>query len=232
MHEQLTVNGFPIDAVYSKTFINHQLQPLIHQLKAMAESKQRRIIVFLAAPPAMGKSTLALFLEKLEPMIQAVSLDGFHYPQEYLNTHTIFRNHQSILLKEIKGSPETYDLAAFKRCLKQLQTGDSLFPIYDRNVHDVVKDQLKIERPIVVIEGNWLLLDEDGWCDLKAYADLTVFLSGEMSCLKQRLIERKMRGGLDEKAAHAFYEQSDRFNVERVLAHRLKADVELTLDHE
>ena len=50
----------------------------------------KRQIVFMAAPPAVGKTTLCEFLEYLSKQdqeftdIQALGLDGFHYHSDYI----------------------------------------------------------------------------------------------------------------------------------------------------
>ena len=54
-----------------------------------------RTIVFLAAPPGAGKSTLAAVLERLAqsqpgmPRVQAVGMDGFHHTNAYLDIRLI-----------------------------------------------------------------------------------------------------------------------------------------------
>lgn len=227
MKKKLNVNGFELDAHYSDGFINHQLLPLIEKWQKLSEQKHNRIIVFIAAPPGAGKSTLSLFIESLCEDIQALSLDGFHYSQHYLDTHTIEINHQMISMKNVKGRAETFDTEAFEECLKQIKGDACWWPIYDRNLHDVVADQIHVSKPIILIEGNWLLLDEKPWKDLVQYADFTMFIHADTEILKQRLIARKMKGGLTYDEALHFYESSDAYNCERVMKNRLMADFEI-----
>jgi pantothenate kinase len=80
-----------------------------------------------------------------------------------------------------------------------------------------------------LIEGNWLLLDEPGWRDLKALSDYSIFIRSNETMLKERLINRKVRGGLTPEAASAFYEKSDRKNIERVMNRQLEADLVLDM---
>lgn len=227
MRKKLNVNGFELNAQYSDAFINQQLLPLIEKWQKLVKQKNKRVIIFLAAPPGAGKSTLSLFIESLCEEIQALSLDGFHYPQHYLDTHTIEINHQTILMKNVKGRAETFDVEAFKECLKSINGDACWWPIYDRNLHDVIANQIQITKPIVLIEGNWLLLNEKPWNDLVKYADFTMFIHAESEVLRQRLIARKMRGGLTYDEAVHFYESSDAYNCDRVMKHRLPADIEI-----
>ena len=53
---------------------------------------------------------------------------------------------------------------------------------------------------------------------------ISAFLAAPPAFLRDRLIARKVQGGLSEAEASAFYETSDRRNVERFLAHIGTAD--------
>lgn len=227
MEKELQVNGFKLHAVYNDEFINQQIKPLIVSWQQQAATQQRRIIVFLAAPPGAGKSTLALFIESLCNDIQALSLDGFHYPQQYLKSHSLVIHDEEVLMSKIKGSAETFDTHAFKKHLEQLAGDDCWWPIYDRNLHDVIDHQIHVTKPIVLIEGNWLLLNELPWNEMVKAADATMFIHAELKLLKERLIERKIRGGSSPEEALHFYETSDRINCERVMKHSLQADIEI-----
>ena len=69
---QTQVNGFPATAVYSRQTVEEVLVPLLQKFTALWEERGRRIVIFLAAPPAAGKSTLALFLQHLSEMLPGV----------------------------------------------------------------------------------------------------------------------------------------------------------------
>jgi pantothenate kinase len=235
MKIELEINGFKYEASFTQREIDEVYLPLLKKLKKIREEKGERVIVFLAAPPAVGKSTLALFLEKLsettEGMIpvQNLSLDGFHYSNEYLKNNQIVFDGETHFLYEIKGMPETFDLENFKRYLQKVQNKNIKWPIYDRNLHDPVMDQVDVNAEIVIIEGNWLLLDEPGWKDLKSFCDYSIFIEAEEELLKDRLVGRKMKGGLTNKAALEFYNRSDRKNIHRVMKKRVEADLVLQM---
>ena len=66
--------------------------------------------------------------------------------------------------------------------------------VYDRNIHDVVEDAIKLEKEIILLEGNWLLLDEEPWTVFrKKWADDTIFILAEEKMLKERLIQAKRK---------------------------------------
>lgn len=235
MKVELNVNGLKYEASYTEKEINEIIKPLLQKFQKIKNEKDRRIIVFLAAPPAVGKSTFSIFMERFSKEIdgmipiQHLSLDGFHYPNEYLNRHTIEMSGKTHELSEIKGMPETFNLESFKEYLDRLKKENIKWPIYDRQLHDVVMDQVQVTSDIVLIEGNWLLLDEPGWRDLKEKCDYSIFINAEEEQLKDRLINRKIKGGLTPQEALEFYKRSDGKNVKRVMDHPLEADLVLKL---
>ena len=96
-------------------------------------------------------------------------------------------------------------------------------------MHDVVPGDRPVTAGLVLVEGNWLLLDEPGWRDLATHSAYNVFLEADPALLRDRLIDRKVRGGLTRAAAVDFYERSDRLNVERVLTGTDRSKVDLLL---
>ena len=236
MHEKrwqscaMTVNGLLQHIRYNADTVEHLFLPLLRCLTQMQRCAGRRVIAFLAAPPATGKSTLLQFLEQLVrehadlTQMQALGMDGFHYPNRYLETHTILRDGVEIPLKSIKGAPETFDAAALAEKLAAAKVGAVQFPVYDRRIHDVVADALTVDAPILFVEGNWLLLDEEPWRGLRPLADYSVRIDAPAAFLRDRLIARKVQGGLSEAEATAFCEASDARNVERFAAHAGAAD--------
>ena len=236
MHEkrwrdyEMTVNGLPQEIRYNEATVEGLFLPLLHRLAALQAEKGGRILVFLAAPPATGKSTLLQFLEELArmhdelPQVQTLGMDGFHHTNAYLAAHRVLRDGVVIPLKSIKGAPETFDVAALAAKLAAAKEGATPFPVYDRRIHDVVPDAFIADAPILLVEGNWLLLDEEPWHTLRPLADYTLRIDVPPALLRDRLIARKVQGGCSEAEATTFYETSDRRNVERFAAHAGAAD--------
>ena len=233
---KLQINGFEVRARYSDGEIAGACLPLLRALTERRAAMDRRLVAFLAAPPAAGKSTLAAFLQRLSrdtpgvAPLQALGMDGFHYPQAYLDVHSIVRDGAEIPLRSIKGAPETFDLEKLSRALERARTQDIRWPVYDRRLHDPVEDALPVTGEILLVEGNWLLLDEPGWRELDC--DYSAFIAADESLLRGRLVERKARGGLSRREAEAWYDASDGPNVRRCMARRRRADLELRLDAE
>ena len=226
----MTVNGLPQEIRYNEETVEGLFLPLLHRLTALQVEKGGRILAFLAAPPATGKTTLAQFLERLSRTeegltpVQSLGMDGFHYPNAALETYTTVRGGKEISLKSIKGAPETFDAAALAEKLAAAKVGAVQFPVYDRRIHDVVPNAVTADAPILLVEGNWLLLDEEPWSGLRPLADYAVRIDAPAAFLRDRLIARKVQGGLSEAEATAFCEASDARNVERFAVHAGAAD--------
>ncbi|MGM9975173.1 MAG: nucleoside/nucleotide kinase family protein [Clostridiaceae bacterium] len=229
------VNSLEVHANYYEDDIENIFIPLLKRLTMMKKNKKERLLVYLAASPGVGKSTLASFLEFLSKdiadihEIQSVGIDGFHYPQDYIKNNTINMNDKEVPMAEVKGCPETFDLNKLMSKIKSLKSENVKWPIYDRTLHDVVDDRILITKDIVLIEGNWLLLKEGGWVELKDYCDYSIFIKADEEMLKERLIKRKIMGGLSEEEAVNFYQKSDSLNVRRVVNNSLEADLNLEL---
>jgi hypothetical protein len=223
----LTINGLEVAAHFSDHAITTVHIPLLQRLaKLHATAPQKRTIVFLSAPPGTGKSTLTAFWAWLAgqdaelPALQTLPMDGFHHYNRYLDEHG---------LRPHKGAPETYNVAKLAQNLRQIRQGQGTWPQYDRQLHDPQEGAVQVTAPLVVVEGNWLLLDDADWKALREYCDFSIFISAPAAALRQRLITRKQAGGLSEQEAMAFYQRTDGPNVERVLTSCLPADLTLAM---
>lgn len=230
----LSVNGLKVRAAYDSSTVDTVLIPLVKRWSNLAQGLGRRMVVFMAGAPGTGKSCCAEALEELSCTVEgalpltAVGLDGFHYPNDYLRSMTEEIDGTEVPLSSVKGAPETFDLPAFRSKLLELKREKRvMMPAYSRKSHDIVENALAVDTRIVLIEGNYLLLDERGWRGLCAWCNDSVFIEASPSELKARLVERKVRGGMKRDEAEAFYERSDGRNVERVLSHRVPCAVTL-----
>ncbi len=235
----VAINGIEVKAHYTEQAVEAIFLPLLKELTDRQKQKGQRVLAMMAAPPGAGKSTLAGFLERISHerpelgSVQAIGMDGFHRRQEYLLSHDTQRDGKRIPMVEIKGAPVTFDLERLTERVKKIAAGENCgWPVYDRMLHNPVENALQVNSDIVLLEGNYLLLDENGWRDLSSRADYTIFLSADEDMLRTRLIERKIKTGVDEKAAVRFVDFSDMPNVRLCLEKSLPAMLPLRIDAE
>ena len=218
------VNGYEVNALYSKLDIENVYKPLCRRWYDLYKEKGHRILVYVSACPGSGKSTFVQFLDyifkqmHLDCQIQVIGMDGFHFYDSYLIEND---------LKKEKGSPRTFDVQKLKSCIQKTKEEGCWWPIYSREIHDPVEDAIYIDGDIVLIEGNYLLSNEGPWDALETLCDDSLFIYVDKKELEDRLILRKAKGGLSLPMAKEFYKQSDGKNVDYVLAHRKPSCVEI-----
>ena len=224
------VNGFDVEAMYSTDFLEEVIKPLIRSWTTIYKKRKQRVVVFLAAPPAAGKSTLATMIAHVSSQmpdvlpVQDLGMDGFHHYQRYILTHEVVVDGKPVPMKSVKGCPESFDYERFKEMLKEVKQKNLYWPLYNRVKHDVEDDKIEVYAPIVLIEGNYMLLDEEPWRELSFLCDDSIFIDADQDMLFQRLVKRKLMGGMPPHEAVSFCEKSDMRNVIRILEHRLQAN--------
>jgi len=205
---------------------------------AAAKPEGRRVVVGIAGPPGSGKSVFAALLKAIldTASVQSavVSLDGYHFPNAYLDTHyTSDAEGAPQPLRRIKGSPETFDVNACADAVGRLHTEPALrLPAYDRLVHDPVEGRILVgpEHRLALVEGNYLLLEADGWRTLRDVLDLAIFLVMPLEAVRSRLIARHMRGGRSREDSERHFELVDMGNWNLCMGSARRADLTLERD--
>ncbi|MBA1139878.1 nucleoside triphosphate hydrolase [Mesorhizobium neociceri] len=184
--------------------------------------KAKRFIVAIAGPPGSGKSTLSAGLHDLLPegASEVVPMDGFHYDDIVLNQRG---------LRPRKGAPETFDFAGFETLLKRIRSGepDIAIPVFDRSMElsRAAAAIVAAETKFILVEGNYLLLDEEPWARLAPLFDFTIFVDVPRSELERRLLVRWHEHGRSDEDARAWIASNDMPNIDRVLGRRRSADL-------
>ena len=150
-----------------------------------------RVIAAIAGAPGSGKSTVA---EKLVDQLNHVTpgtaavlpMDGYHYDDLYLVPNG---------MRPRKGAPDTFDVGGFYHTLKRLRAADEAFvavPVFDRDIEIARAGARMIPRdiPIIVAEGNYLLLGAEPWSRLRPMFDVAVLVDVPEAVLRQRLQDR------------------------------------------
>jgi putative kinase len=207
---------------------------ILQRLPALAQIPDARLLVAVAGPPGSGKTAFATLLVAVLNTLAAASCavliqqDGWHYPNAYLDRHTILYQGEQIPLRRRKGSPETYDTAAAATFLQAIKAGAGIsYPVYSRAVHDPIPaaGTLTPAQRIAVVEGNYWLLQEDPWTQFQPLFDVTIFLTAQPDTLISGLTERHLRGGKTPEFTQRHMDFVDIPNISRVLAHSAPAQI-------
>lgn len=189
-------------------------------------ARGRRLMIAIAGAPGSGKSRLA---EAVAGQIgvfgrvaEVMPMDGFHLDNRLLEPRGLLPR---------KGAPETFDFHGFAVALKRVRDEPAvIIPVFDRDREIAIAGAREIgpQTEIVVVEGNYLLLDEDPWRQLSALWDLAVFLEVPEDELERRLFRRWNRFGYSAEVAQQKALGNDIPNARRVVRHAGRADMVVT----
>lgn len=211
----------PIDALTELTVLAQEL----------ADRTEGRVALGLAGGPGVGKSTLAAdlvgALNATQPGLAAlVPMDGFHMKHAKL---------EAMGQTDYKGAPHTFEAADFVAFLSTLKTatGPVNGPGYSRKIEDTVDDAFTVPPgvKVLVVEGNYLLLDDGAWAGVRPLLDYAAFIAVPREMVRARLMKRHGEEGLfTEERNRAHIERNDLPNYDRVMETQSRADVIITLD--
>lgn len=150
-----------------------------------------RVVAALAGAPGSGKSTVAErlcdALNARTPGLAAVlPMDGYHYDDLHLVPAG---------LRPRKGAPETFDVGGLFHTLKRIRARDEEFvavPVFDRDIEIARAGARMIpaEVPVIIVEGNYLLLGQEPWSRLRPLFDVAVLVDVPVDVLRARLTAR------------------------------------------
>ena len=205
------------------------MTPSIDDLTAMARQLARtgqRKILGITGPPGACKSTLAdAIIEAMGDDARLVGMDGFHLAQREL---------ARLGRQERKGAPDTFDAAGYVSLLRRLSQNTEAVvyaPWFDRSVEEPIACAVPIERevPLVVNEGNYLLVDDGDWAQVRPLLGTCWYVDLDEWTRIDRLVTRHQSFGRTPDQAREWVLRSDQSNAELVARTRERADLVVTL---
>lgn len=176
-----------------------------------------RLLVAVAGPPGSGKSTFSEALVAAlntheDKLASGVSMDGYHLDNRQLDR---------LGLRSRKGAPQTFDFDGFRcllGCLRESQR-PVYFPVFDRELDIAIAGAGVVlpETDVVIVDGNYLMLDEAPWNSLSTYFGFEIFLRASLACLDERLTRRWLEHGNDPDSAAHRTKSNDLPNAELIL---------------
>jgi pantothenate kinase len=187
---------------------------LLARLQQLSGGSRR--LLGIVGSPGSGKSTLAaLAAQALGTSAQAVPMDGFHLAQFELERQGI---------ADRKGAPHTFDAAGYAHLLRRLKhpvEGEVVYaPEFRREIEEPVAGALPVfaQTPLVVTEGNYLLLEDGAWGEVADLLDEVWFLNVDPALRLERLTQRHMQFGRSREQALAWIASNDALNAQLVEA--------------
>jgi pantothenate kinase len=195
-------------------------QEALAEAVELAAGPGRRLLG-LTGPPAAGKSTVSAALMAALPVGSAavVPMDGFHLAQAEL---------ERLGRADRKGAPDTFDSAGFVALLERVRARrDAVVyaPEFRREIEEPIACALPIPRevPLLLIEGNYLLLDDGDWGRVLPLLDACWYVDLDDDLRLSRLISRHVAHGRTRSAAQEWVTRSDEANARVIAATRGRA---------
>lgn len=190
----------------------------------LAGVEHGRLMIGIAGGPGTGKSRLAeAIAEAVWPVLpaQVIPMDGFHMRHRKL---------QQLGISGDKGAPHTFEADKFVTFVAELRNATRPVPgpAYSREFEDVLPDAYVVSRKdrLLIVEGNYLLLDASPWNLLKNMFDLTIYLDVDRKTARTRLMTRHAEHGLFSRShIERHVEEVDMANFDLVLGSAERADL-------
>jgi pantothenate kinase len=199
---------------------------LVARARGLAAAGGRRLLG-VTGPPGSGKSTLATAVADAlgAGLAVVVGMDGFHLADAEL---------VRLGRRDRKGAPDTFDGHGYLALLRRLRAAQepiTYAPLFDRDIEDSIAAAVPVPVtvPLVVTEGNYLLLDGEPWCQMPAILDEVWYLDPPSRQRIERLIARHRAHGKKPDQARAWALGPDQENAELIAACQHKADIVIRL---
>ena len=186
-----------------------------------------RTLLGLTGSPGAGKTTLAIALvARVNAEVGAgtavhLPMDGFHLANATLD---------ALGRHDRKGALDTFDGWGFVGLLRRLRE-EIDHPVYAPSFHRTVDEPVAgaiavpSEAELVVVEGNYLLVDSSPWDQVKPLLAESWFCVTPAEQRLLRLVDRHERHGRTPQDATAWATEVDGANARLIDSTRDRADV-------
>ncbi|TCB97634.1 nucleoside/nucleotide kinase family protein [Micromonospora zingiberis] len=201
------------------------VEQLLERARTLAAAGPRQLLGITGAPGA-GKSTLAAqVVAAVGPAARLVPMDGFHFAQAEL--HRLGRAMR-------KGAIDTFDANGYVSLLRRLRRKEPTSvwaPEFRRDLEEPIAGAIEVppEVRLVVTEGNYLLIPEWPWEEVRALLHQAWFLDLDAGLRQRRLVARHVEYGRSTEEAHAWALGSDEVNAALVAGTAHRADLVVRL---
>jgi pantothenate kinase len=197
-----------------------RLDQLVADARALL-APGRRVLLGLTGAPGAGKSTVAeQLVGALDGDAMLVGLDGFHLADDELRRMGRW---------QCKGAVDTFDAAGYVHLLRRLRARDEpvvYAPRFDRSLEESIGSAVPVpsEVPLIVTEGNYLLVDTGPWASVRGLLDACWYVEPGDDVRLERLVARHQRFGrsLDEARQRSY--GTDETNAELIGSTKVRAD--------
>lgn len=220
-----TADERTVAAAWGSARLRCTLDELVERARSLAAGGARRILGITGAPGA-GKSTVAhAVADALGDQAAHIGMDAFHLANVVLASHGS---------RDRKGAPDTFDPWGYAHLLHRLKTNNEpvvYAPVFDRSLEESIGSAVPVVRdvPLIITEGNYLLLDVEGWREIRNLIDEIWYLDVMDDERQRRLVRRHEAFGKPHAEAEAWAKGSDQRNADIVDATRERADLIITL---
>ena len=194
----------------SKEISNEEAKAIVVE----CASASTRTIIGIIGKPGGGKSTLSKYLLKgMDPtLVSVVPMDGFHLSNKVL---------KELGRSDRKGAQDTFDVKGFTALIQRIKmdsAGPIYYPMFDRSIEESIAAQGVVypSTRVVIVEGNYLMHDKDGWQEIAPLLDQSWYAFLEEDIRISRLISRHIAFGKDPESAKAWAKGSDQVNAELI----------------